>query len=294
MSEGGINRTLRASKTTRTSAVAGLTAIALVGLLVGCSSSKSGSGDRTESGAATPTSTATSPVTMANGLPSTQTVNVASQVPVGTAGSSATAANAFGVWQTMKQTRYQHTYSEDVATGSYFVDCVGWTSYLLSNSAPTANASLRAGTGVTNKHFVPTPLKYETFFNSLANKPQPGWSTISSVANLQPGDIMAWQPESNNTGPTVGHAIVVIGSAVQQQDGSYAVPVMDSTGTPHGPNDTRRTDPRNLTDSKGQPSGIGIGTIGFSVNGSGFPTAVIWSLGTKPVPKTIGMARPTS
>jgi hypothetical protein len=104
---------------------------------------------------------------------------------------------------------------------------------------------------------------------------------------------MAWQPESNNPG-VVGHAVVVIGSAVQQGDGSYAVPVMDSTGTPHGPDDTRRTDPRNLSGPNGQPSGIGIGTIAFTANSSGAPTGVIWSLGTKPVPKTIGMARPTS
>ncbi len=285
----------RRSKALRASAVAGLIAVALVAMTTGCSASKSGGEGQSESGSATPSDTATSPVTMANGLPSTQTVSVTAQVPVGTAGSSATAANAFGVWQTMKQTRYQHTYSENVAQGSYFVDCVGWTTFLLSRSAPTATASLRAGTGVMNTHFVPTPLKYETFFNSLSNKPQPGWSTIASVANLQPGDIMAWQPEPNNSGKTVGHAVVVIGSAVQQADGSYAVPVMDSTSAPgHGPDDTRRTDPRNLPNSGGKPSGVGIGTLAFTVNDSGFPTAVIWSLGTKPKSKMIGMARPMS
>lgn len=229
----------------------------------------------------------------ADGLPLGGAPHVTAQAPISSMGLSMAAANAFGVWESMKQTRYQHKFYEDVAAGTYFFDCVGWTTYLLSHAAPRATASLRSGTGVTNRHLVPTPLKYEQFLLSLSSKPAAGWAAVQRAADVTAGDILAWQPEANNPG-RVGHAVVAIGPATKQPDGSYALAVVDSTATPHGPDDTRRTDPRNLPITPGgRPSGLGIGTIGITVDSAGAATGIIWSLGTTAVSKRIGLGRPT-
>src|ERR671916_612801 len=44
----------------------------------------------------------------------------------------------------MQQTRYEHTYLEDPASGTYFYDCVGMVTYSLGLGAPTAHAELMA------------------------------------------------------------------------------------------------------------------------------------------------------
>lgn len=97
-------------------------------------------------------------------------------------------------------------------------------------------------------------------------------------------------------------------------DVAYALIVMDSTATQHGPDDTRRADApyssRNaplgaVTGSDGAPvqltpagstapSGLGIGTIALIANASGQVTGVVWSLGTGIEQVPFGAGHPTS
>jgi hypothetical protein len=203
------------------------------------------------------------------------------------------AAGAYGIWETMTQTKYQHHDEENVPAGTYYFDCVGWTTFLLEHAASTAAASLREQTGVKDPHRVPTPARYSQFLSGLATRPTAGWEAITNVVDVRAGDLLAWYPESNNPDER-GHAVVAAGPAQRQSDGTYAVVVIDSTGTPHGPDDTRRTDRRALPLADGRPSGLGVGTIGVVADpATGAPTSVLWSLGTTPVRKTIGMGRPT-
>lgn len=75
-------------------------------------------------------------------------------------------------------------------------------------------------------------------------------------------------------------------------DGSYALLVYDSTATPHGPADTRRSDSRNEVGPNGLPSGLGMGTIHLIPDGStGAPVAVAWTVGTAPTTAPIGIGR---
>lgn len=252
---------------------------------------------------ATPTSTAptadpftpTSLPPSVSGLPEGPPPDVVQQAAIGPAGDSATAAAAYGVWESMQSTRYQHHYFSDIPSGIYRFDCVGWTTFLLAHAAPQAEASLRQGTGVTNRHYVPTPRRYTDFLRSLSAVPRPGWAAVSRVADLAPGDLITWTGGSDDPG-TVGHALVVAGPPTRQADGTYAVVVIDSTAGLHGPDDTRRSDPRDEPlAGTSKPSGLGIGTIGLVADPStGAPVAERWSLGTKAVPKVIGLGRPTS
>jgi hypothetical protein len=91
-------------------------------------------------------------------------------------------------------------------------------------------------------------------------------------------------------------------------DGRFALAVMDSTATPHGPDDTRRaSDPlseRNAplggstltTDgpasSSGARSGLGIGVIGLDTDAAETVTGVEWTVGTRSEPVSFGAARP--
>lgn len=266
-------------------------------LLAGCGTSSTSKSSSASTRATSTSAAASAPSTarsQTGGLPSGRPPSVRAQAQIGPAPGSVTAANAYGVWGTMTATRYQHDDRSNILAGTYYVDCVGWTTLLLTHAAPQATASLRERTGVKNPGRVPTPLRYAVFFRGLTERPAQGWRAVVRVSDVRAGDILAWQPETNNPDEK-GHAVVAAGPAQKQADGTYALAVVDSTGTPHGPDDTRRTDPRNLPLPDGRPSGIGIGTIGIVVAAkTGAPVSIMWSLGTRGVPKTIGIGRPTS
>jgi hypothetical protein len=269
-------------------------AIAVAVVLAACGSTTAApSAPSSTASSAAPSTTAATRATTVGGLPTGPPPQVAAQAPIGPAGASTVAAGAYGVWETMTSTKYQHHDVESVPAGTYYFDCVGWTTFLLEHAATTAAASLRQQTRVTDPHRVPSPTRYAQFMSGLAAHPTAGWQAIANVADIRAGDLLAWYPESNNP-DEAGHAVVAAGPVQRQSDGTYALVVIDSTGTPHGPDDTRRTDRRDLPLADGRPSGLGVGTIGLVADpATGAPTSVLWSLGTTPVHKAIGMGRPT-
>jgi hypothetical protein len=266
--------------------------VALIGAACGTTTATRTAPSSTTTSGVVATTTATRPTT-AGGLPTGPPPAVGVQAPIGPAGASSVAAGAYGVWETMTKTRYQHHDEEDVPAGTYYFDCVGWTTFLLEHAASAAAASLRQQTSVTNPKRVPSPTRYAQFLSGLSGHPAAGWQAIATVADIRAGDLIAWYPESNNPDEQ-GHAVVAAGMPQRQPDGSFAEVVIDSTATAHGPDDTRRTDHRNLPLADGRPSGLGVGTIGLVADPStGAPTSVLWSLGTTPVRKSIGIGRPT-
>jgi hypothetical protein len=192
-------------------------------------------------------------------------------------------------FSTMTATRYQHRNREDVAAGTYFYDCVGFVTYALGRAAPAARSTIMHA---IRRGFVPSPARYVRLFDELDGT-QTGWTPVRLVRDLHPGDIVAWtyeHPASSN-----GHAFVV--ASPPQPDGrrSALVRVWDSTATPHGPHDTRRTDPKNLPGPNGKPSGLGSGTVRIDTNIDGTLATVHWSPTSSAVPAArFGIGRPTS
>jgi hypothetical protein len=193
---------------------------------------------------------------------------------------------------TMVATRYQHHDVENAQGGTYFYDCVGMVTYTLRLATPSAIEALESDLGI-RKGFVPNPAHYLQWFTALPAEPNQSWSPVTRVEDLLPGDVLAWTIEANNPHPVpAGHALVAAGPPLPLSDGSYALLVYDSTGTPHGPFDTRRTDPRNELGPNGLPSGLGRGTIQLFVDPvTGAPVAEAWTVGTAQTAQVIGIAR---
>jgi hypothetical protein len=217
-----------------------------------------------------------SPITTPGAAPSRWVVG-----PAADASASPVLAAAIQQFTTMTATHYQHTYSENAAQGVYFYDCVGFVTYTLGLAAPNARRAIIADLGI-RPGYVPSPPAYVHFFTTIVTEPVPSWQAVTRVADIQPGDIIAWNYEANNPQAQVnGHAVIAAGPPLPLADGSFALLVYDSTATPHGPTDTRRTDPRNETGPNGLPSGLGRGTLQLIPDPTtGAPAAFAWSFGT--------------
>ena len=240
---------------------------------------------------------------------------------IGAASSSPTLAAAFEQFNTLRCTHYAHQYSETPATGIYYYDCVGFTGYSVRTATPTAWQSVVTATGL-RPGYVPTPQLFQEFFASmLTSAPPAGWAAVPTATAIQPGDVLAWI--ANQT-TEAGHSVMALSTPVPipastatdkplaAGESTYALIIMDSTATTHGPLDTRRTDnplsQRNAplgsdaefdgapdpisAGSPDAPSGLGIGTIGLVANASGQVTGIIWSLGTAIEPVPFGAGRP--
>lgn len=191
-------------------------------------------------------------------------------------------AEAQHEFTTMTATRYQHHNVEDAAAGTYFYDCVGFVTYALGQAAPVARATIMTKFSIRPGR-VPSPGLYVKLFDQLDGS-QAGWAAVHRVADLLPGDIVSWSYDaavsSNEPGhdhAARGHAFVV--AAAPQADGAstFLVQVFDSTASPHGPNDSRRTNPKNLPGPNGKPSGLGTGTVRLDTGAAGALVNVHWT-----------------
>jgi len=216
------------------------------------------------------------------------------------AGSAPLLGEAVREYTTMTATRYQHRNVERRGVGTYFYDCVGFVTYALGQAAPTAQATI-LDTFHVRPGYVPSPGLYVRLFDALDGT-QPGWAPVRTVAALRPGDVVAWSyraaSSSNEPGGdhrARGHALIVGSVPEPSGPGSYLVTVWDSTGTPHGPDDTRRTNRKNLPDAAGRPSGLGSGTVRLDAAPDGALLTVHWSPTSGPVaPAEFAMGRPTA
>lgn len=198
-------------------------------------------------------------------------------------------------FKAMKTTRYQHQTRVDRAAGSYRYDCVGFVSYALKQAAPEAWAAAVKATGIP-KGRIPSPARYRAFLAFLAalvEKPKPGWEAVRKVSDLRPGDVVAWEHKTESSS---GHAVIIAGVPVCGVDGSWSVEVYDSTSSPHGADDSRRSDKRaQVLEATGRPSGLGHGVMAFVADPvSGSLIGLRWSPKGKRLLAPIAAGRPTS
>ncbi len=194
-------------------------------------------------------------------------------------------------FKAMKTTLYQHSTQVDGKAGSYRYDCVGFVSYALKQAAPQARQSAFTALEIKPGR-IPSPPKYRVFLASLAEKPQPGWQRVAKASELRPGDVVAWEHQTETSS---GHAVVIGGVPVAGPDGTWVVEVYDSTASPHS-DDTRPKDPRaEVLASNGKRSGLGHGVMAFTADPvTGALTGYRWSPKSKTNLVPISAGRPTS
>jgi hypothetical protein len=202
-------------------------------------------------------------------------------------------AFASRTYRTMTATSYSHHYSENTSTGVYDFDCVGAVDWFLANAAPKAKAAMSRAEHVRPRH-VPTPTKMYDYLSSSASRQH--FTRIRHASNIQPGDVFILEGGVNHdNNPFAGHAMIAASGPLLLSDGTWAVTVYDSTGDPHGADDSRRWDTRTQP-SQANPntlhSGLGFGTIQIHTTASGAPTRMSWSVGVGEEPHPFLVSRP--
>lgn len=186
---------------------------------------------------------------------------------------SPTLVKVESVFRSMNTTVYSHRYVINTDTGYYAWDCVGMADWVLHRAAPNAwldmHETLRIRPG-----FVPTPTRWANYLaGANGTLPASDWARIKKISALAPGDYLLFP--ANAQTHFVGHAVIAAGPPRLMSDGSYALRVFDSTGSAHGPADSRLTDPRAL-----RHSGLGNGTMRIFVSRSGAMRGAKWSIGS--------------
>ena len=163
-----------------------------------------------------------------------------------------------------KSTEYSHKTQIDEQQGKYLCDCSGLACYVLKKEFPQHYKAVSKPKGRAR----PLAVDFYTFFNGLPAAPpgRDGWQQVPKLLDARPGDILAWKSANPKPGASTGHVVFIDGRPVRQQDGQVRVEIIDSTSRGHG-NDTRQP---------GQ-TGIGRGTMWFTVDEKGHPTAYRWS-----------------
>jgi hypothetical protein len=183
---------------------------------------------------------------------------------------------ALAIVGSAKSTTYTHTTFIDESTGTYDVDCSGFTNFVLQQVDAPAFATL-----VEYSSPRPYAAEYARFYAALPTAGTGSWHPVVTPMELVPGDIVAWvePPQLNST--DTGHVMVVAEPPVAA-NGEVDVKIIDSTSTGHGD-----TDPRTAADA----TGVGEGTVAITVSDAGAPTGYRWAAepGVLAYTTTVGM-----
>jgi hypothetical protein len=158
-------------------------------------------------------------------------------------------------------TEYRHETAIDENKGEYYCDCSGFVGYVLNRTVARDDPAGPLG----NKKRRPLAMDYEKAFEAAPEKVvgEARWQKIGRVADVRPGDVIAWRHEVPKPGNT-GHVVIVDSSPVVEKDGLVRVVVIDSTTL-------------SWTDDSGAKRGSGVGrrTMWFKVDETGRPTGYV-------------------
>ena len=191
-----------------------------------------------------------------------------------TAGGELLLAEARRQMGNMRVSNYQHRTAVREDAGSYAYDCSGFLTYSLGRAMPQAVAALPVSTSSrpiakdVYAHITQSPAAEGGLVPGMG-----GWLRVERVADLMPGDVVAWLTPPGVQKSDSGHVMIVaaIPHATVRDDREFAVRVVDSTASPHA-DDTR---PRGST-------GLGSGVIGLIVDAQGRPVAYRWRAEVSP------------
>lgn len=119
---------------------------------------------------------------------------------------------------TMTDTGYQHKTDLDDGEGGFYFDCSGFVDYALAHSLP---ADLKALPITTSTG--PLAKDFENHFRAAAAGTADGtagsaaagpWRAVPTVAELRPGDVIAWLKPADVRSRNTGHVLVALENPV--------------------------------------------------------------------------------
>jgi len=165
--------------------------------------------------------------------------------------------------QTLEDSEYAYGFAVDEKRGVYKFDCSGMAQWVLKRSAPRAAFTIA-------HDLTPRPLARD-FERRIARAPadeeRGGWRRIARVADLLPGDVVAWIKPVEVESPNTGHVAFVVlpPKLAPGYENAYLVRVADSTRLHHD------------DDTRVGRTGLGFGTIVLVADPeTGAPTAFGW------------------
>jgi hypothetical protein len=180
----------------------------------------------------------------------------------------------------MRSTRYQHTTRVDEHTGTYFYDCSGLVDYAAPRVIPADADALPTSTSLR-----PLAGDIEHYLHGGLEHSVAGWTAVRRVAELRPGDVIAWLATEDSTTGDTGHTMVVFAPPTTDlaRPGEWLVQVADSTLSPHAQDSRQRGE-----------TGLGTGTIGLLADVAGLPTGFYWQGGVSREAKSteVALGRP--
>lgn len=156
-----------------------------------------------------------------------------------------------------------------------WTDCSGLLNALLERADPATWAALRAA----SPRGRPLAIDYVAAIGR-----GDGFAPVARIDAIAPGDVLAiaYPPGS----PDTGHVVLVDAPPAPfdgppRRDGwtQWALPVIDATASPHGPDDARSGPPPR--------TGAGRGTMRLYADTDGRPTGHAWSLGPRSALRTV-------
>jgi hypothetical protein len=158
------------------------------------------------------------------------------------------------------QTHYVHRTHVDEASGVFEFDCSGFVGYALSRAAPAAFETL---VDATRRR--PLAKHFEAFFTA----PRAPWTSVARVADLVPGDVIAWLEPPVKHSRNTGHVMIVADAPRPgERAGELVVAVFGSSHSGHGTSDVRVRDHRD---------GLGTGQLVLIADADGRPVGYRWS-----------------
>lgn len=167
------------------------------------------------------------------------------------------------VTATLQESEYSYGFSVNEKRGIYKFDCSGMVQWVLRKAAPVAAATMARG-------LTPRPLARD-FQRRIGRAPidreRGGFRRIAKVADLEPGDVVAWVKPVEIESPNTGHVAFVLLRPVLAPGyaDAYLVRIADSTRLLHD------------DDTRVGRNGFGFGTILLVADPeTGAPVAYGW------------------
>jgi hypothetical protein len=167
------------------------------------------------------------------------------------------------VAETLTESEYSYGLSVNEKRGVYRFDCSGMVQWVLRRSAPIAASTMA--------HGLPQRPLARDFQRRIARAPvdrdRGGWRRVARIADLTPGDVVAWVKPTEIDSPNTGHVAFVLLPPVLAPgyENAYLVRIADSSRLLHD------------EDTRVGRSGFGFGTILLVADpDTGVPTAYGW------------------